>query len=243
VIDQPERDPAVTRLLERRGSRLIDDPGPLHDPVRLLTTVGSVVAIASSFLPWAELEEFPRSPLRSGWSGRLDGFLLALMAAVLIVLVATRAFAGTRARTIRLLPLFLGPTALILWVAGYQYLEAEMEIWRHTGLGAAFLAPAYVCLVGTAMMAIGAVWLGLREGFAPLRTGDPSEAVPVTRIDVARSVVWLVAGAAGGVLGLGGVLVVTGTETLPLPLVLATLLGALVGGGIGTRLGRLLFRD
>lgn len=152
-----ERDPAVTRVLERRTSRVIDDPGPLHDPIRLLTAVGAAAALVTSALPWAVLEDSPRHPVLSGWSGRLDGFLLGLIAGGLLVLVATRGFAGSRVRTVRLLPLLLGPTALILWVAGYQYMDNEMAIWRPTGAAASFQPWVYLCLVGTAMMAIGAV--------------------------------------------------------------------------------------
>jgi hypothetical protein len=240
---ESERDPAVRRVLERRTSRVVEDPGPLHDPIRLLTAVGAVTALVASALPWAVLEGSPRNPVRSGWSGRLDGFLIGLIAAGLFVLVATRAFAGSRVRTVRLLPLLLGPTALILWVAGYQYMGNEIAIWRRTGAVAIFQPWVYVCLAGTTMMAIGAVWLGIRDGLAPLRSTDPAEVVRVTAADVTRSVIWIVGGALGALGGIAAGLGVMGGYSQPMALVLLTLLGAVAGSTIAARVAGSLIRD
>jgi hypothetical protein len=239
--DGSERDPSVTRILQRTPVVTVEPPSPLRNPVRVLTAAGAVVTIVSSILPWAILEEFPEGPTRSGWGGRLDGFLLAVIATGMLVVVASRAFAESTTRSVRVLPLILGATGLVLWFGGFQFIDAELAQWRQEG-GVGSLQPwLFVCLVGASIMAAGGVWLGLRRGFSSLSTGDPGEAEIVTRTEVAHAVLGAAGGTLGALIALAFTLTALASFPLTLPFILATLFGALLGAWLGVRIGQRLF--
>lgn len=240
----PGLDPAVARILERRlGPEVGPEPSLLRDPARVLIVIGGVIAIAASPLPWLVKVGSPPPRTMTGWSGLFDGFLIAVVAAVLIGLVLNRDVARSRTWLLRWLPPILGAVAVVLGIGALRSMENQVRIWAIEGATGDYQPWLYVCLGGVVIMAVGALLIGVRQVREPAPVGEGSRPITIPWATVA----WVVLGTLGGVTGVvGAAIVVLHLDIDPivvsLPLMLGTILGGVVGANVGARLARILVR-
>ncbi len=218
----------------------MERPG-LHDPARLLATVGAIVAIIASPLPWMTRVGNPPPQVRTGWSSTADGFLLAVVAAALLVLALSGSAATTRSRGLRLLPGLLGVVAGIFGFGAWRALENQDRIWRTEGAQGVYEPWFFLALIGAALATIGGLWLGWQRARAP-GIGDSTDELRVTPTGVARTLLGFV----GVIVGAGAVAFVIlnsglNDVAMSMPLLFGTLAGGLFGAYVGGWLGRILF--
>ena len=242
--EQPGPNPVLGRLAQAPPPEAPPSPSPLHDPARLIAIVGSVLAIVASPLPWLTRVGNPPPEVRTGWTGTADGFLLATVAIVLLVMAVSRVAEEARSRGLRLLPAGLGLLAAILGFGSQRTLENQVAIWTSEGATGVYEPWFYLNLLGAGLACVGGLWLGIRRGRRPAAPSDPTDAVQVTRRGVATALF----GGLGVVLGAGVSATVVLTSGLndvamSMPLLFAVLIGALFGGWVGSRFAGLLFAD
>jgi hypothetical protein len=238
-------DPAVARLLETRPIEFPPEPSLLRDPPRALVAIGSIVAIVASLLPWAARSGGPGDLTRSGWTGFADGFLVAVIAAVLFVLTFNRSAVDSKDPLIRRAPLVLGPAALLLWANGQRAMDEEIAFWQHQGYDGAYQPWLFVCLAGVVLFTIGGISLGMRRDAKPTADVGRGEAIvgqvrqygaPAIVVGVQLLTAIVAAVAVGAV--------VLATQLHPLavvmPLILGTIAAGLIGANVGGRIGRRL---
>ncbi len=145
-------DPAVARLLEARPAEFPPEPDLLRDPPRALIAIGSIVAIVTSFLPWAARSRGSGRPDPNG----LDGIRRRLSdrhrrCRPLRRSPSTDLRSSRRTRSSERVPLILGPAALVLWANGQRAMGEEITFWRHQGYdgaispGCSSVSPGLCC--------------------------------------------------------------------------------------------------
>lgn len=182
-------------------------------------------------LPWASgivPSRTGRGPIDFlGSEGAADGLLLGLLAAGIAALTLHPAPAGSRIRTVRVLPLVLLVLAVASLENGRRGALAAVAAWTvrggEGGLGIGF----WLAAAGTALLAAGLARL-VPAAVAPLGTpGDPADAVVVRPAEVAAAL----AGVAGAVLGCAAGIAAGLRLAGALPGLLAFL--AILGGFLG----------
>lgn len=159
----PGPDHAVRRILQPRVPEVAPEPALWRDPPRFLIGVGAIVAVVASPMPW--LVRVPDTPPRTltGWSGFFDGFLIAFVSLVLVALVLHRDASAARVPILRWLPLILGGVIVVLGISAVRNMETQIDNWAIEGATGEYQPWIAVCLVGAAMVAIGACWFGVRR--------------------------------------------------------------------------------
>jgi hypothetical protein len=176
----------------------------------------------------------------TGWSGLADGFLVAVVAGAMIVVVLHGDVARSRAWVIRWLAPMLGVVAVVLGISALRNMENQIVIWSIEGATGDHQPWLYVCLAGIVVLAVGAVLMGLRLAREPAPPGSEGPlTVPWATI------VWVVLGTLGGILGVvAAATIVLHLDIHPvavsLPLLIGTILGGIVGAHVGAALARVL---
>ncbi len=238
-------DPAVARLLEARPAEFPPEPDLLRDPPRALIAIGSIVAIVTSFLPWAARSRGPGDLTRTGWTGFADGFLIAIVAVVLCVLTFNRSAVESKDPLIKRVPLILGPAALVLWANGQRAMGEEITFWRHQGYDGAIQPWLFVCLAGVVLFTLGGVWLGLRRDAAGETGLGEAIAGQVKQLRAPAVVVAIqLVTAIVAAVAVGAAILATKLHPLAvvMPLILGTIGAGLLGANVGGRIGRRLVR-
>lgn len=163
----PGPDPAVIRILKQRPPTIRPEPSLLRDPARILILLGTIVAAAASPLPWLVRVGNPPERTMSGWSGFADGFLIAVAAVAMTVLVLNREVAGSSARILRWSMPVLAIVILVLAVGSIRNLENQIEIWSIEGATGEYQPWLFVCLAGAVVAAAGGLWIWARGTLAP----------------------------------------------------------------------------
>jgi hypothetical protein len=176
-MQRPDVDPAVARLIdaEARAVTIPTERSLLREPARALVAVGSIIAIASSPLPWAARTQIEGDVSKTGWQGLADGFLIAVVAIVLCVITFNRSAVASKMRIIHRLPAILGVTAGLLWLSGVRTMDGAIATWRLQGYDGVYTPWLLVCLVGVVLLAAGGIWLGTRR--------EPKRAKPEKKPD------------------------------------------------------------
>ena len=212
-----------------------------REPGRLAVLAGFVAAFVASFLPWIDgTNGAGHHVSMNGLVSAADGGFLIVFGLALTVLVMSRWAAEGRSWIMRLLPL-LGALILLFTVRTAQ-LDATTEIKgiEFEGGHASETVFFYAAIGGALLMSLGAIWIVLadraRRG-AWFREGEVRSSLQP------RALVPFAGGFAGAILGFVTVLVVGAqifTSQLVLVFVVLALLGAIVGGWLGYRIGQWL---
>jgi hypothetical protein len=235
-------DPAVRRLAVEGPAEIAPQRSPLRDPARAIAVVGALLAIVTSPLPWLTRVGNPPPAIRTGWSSTADGFLVAVVAVVLLFLAMNRTAGAARSRGLRLLPALLGALAAVLGFGATRALENQVAIWTTEGATGVYEPWFSLHLVGAALAAVGGLWLGIRRGLEPSPPGDPTDRIGLTRAGVASTAL----GAIGVVLGAIAVALLVlnsglNDVAMSVPLLFGILTGGLFGGYVGSWFSRMLF--
>lgn len=235
-------DPLIRRLAERPAPVVTRRPSPLRDPPRALIVVGGLLAIVASPLPWLTRIGNPPAETRTGWSGTADGFLLAVVAIVLIALALSRGAGSSRSRGLRLMPAGLGALAAVLGFGSLRALENQVDLWERGGATGVYEPWVFVAVAGAGIVAAGGVWLGIRQSLQPMGPRDPTDTFRITRAGVAS----VALGGLGVLVGsVGAALVVLNSGlndvAMSMPLLFGILIGSLFGGYVGDRVARIVF--
>jgi hypothetical protein len=212
-----------------------------REPPRLAVLAGLVVAFVASFLPWVQGTSGAGHPVAfNGLVSAADGGFFIVFGIALTVVVMSRAAAEARSWIMRLLPA-LG-AAILLFTVRTAQLDGATEIRgiESEGGHAALTVWFWAANAGAVLMAAGAIWLVLADR---VRRGPWFRQGEVRAAFQRRSLLPWIGGFVGGIVAFVAVLVV-GAQIFPSQLVLVfvvlALLGAIVGGWLGYRIGEWL---
>lgn len=226
----------------QRTDTHLDVPADFRgQPPRVAVAVGLFVTFVGSAMPWVEGTSGFGGPVSmSGFVASGDGGFLVIFGLGLALVALTRGAAEARSAVVRLLPAALSVAIVLTVITAHQNAAIEIRGIEFEGGHVAVGLGLWIATAGALLMAAGGAWLTaasrLRGGrfFAP---GELREALD------RRNVVPIVGAVAGAFVGFGGVLAV-GARSLGSGLVLlflvAALVGAIVGGWLGYRVGQWL---
>jgi hypothetical protein len=240
--DEPPRDPAVARLIERRTPVVVAEPPVWREPLRQAVILTTPLIVVATMLPWLHQEGIGQEEVLTGNSGYADGTLLAVIAIVTSVVVANRDIARSRTWLLRWLPAILGAVSLLLVLSGVRNMENQIDIWRRYGATGVYEPGFFVFAVAGVVHGASAVLIGLRRGLARTTDGRANEPLRLRLGSVLATLTTLI-----GVLGgtLAGAAVALSLDlpsaAVGIPLIALAGIGAVIGGVIARRLGRMLF--
>jgi hypothetical protein len=218
-------------------------------PIRLqsLQTIGLIVAIAGvavlaigNTLPWGSAGELNRYGAYDSYADGLWAFLCGL---ALVAVVVRGGTAGSRIRTVQLLPALLGIGTLLLALVGFRAVQGWVDSLAALGHEDGKVEPgAYVSLLGGALAAAGGTlysWVTVREvAVAPSAMEADADFARQLLVRLLLVIAFTIGGGAAGVLialriasGLGSGLV----------LMMLALIGAAAGAAIGDRIWKAFF--
>jgi hypothetical protein len=212
-----------------------------RDPARLAVLAGFLVTFVAALLPWIEGTNGAGHHVAiNGYAGPGDGGFFVIFGLALTVLVMSRWAAEARSGLMRLLPA-LGALILLL-TARTATLDAATEIRgiEFEGGHASQTVFFWAATGGALLMSAGAFWLVVADRFRRgpwFREGEVRSALEP------RSIVPWISGVVGALAGFVAVLLVGAqifTSQLVLIFLVLALIGAIVGGWLGYRIGRWL---
>ena len=224
-----------------RAAYLDVPPDFRRQPLRLAVAVGFVVTAVASVLPWIEGTSGFGGPVAiNGLAGPGDGGFLIVFGIALAVVVLGRWAAESRAPVVRLLPALLGAAIVLTLITAHRDVATEIRGIEFEG-GRVSTAPyLWAATGGALLMASAGFWLVVSDR---LRHGPWFRAGEVRAAFTRSNVVPVATGVGGALLGFGVVLFV-GARTFESELVLAfvvvAIIGGIVGGWAGYRIGRWL---
>lgn len=240
--EEPPLDPAVARLLERRAPVAVVEAPVWREPLRQVVILATPILLVATNLPWLHQEGIGQEIVLTGNSGYADGTLLAVIAVVTSVIVANRDIARSRAWVLRWLPAILGAVALLLVLSGARGMEHQIDMWRRFGATGVYEPGFFVFVVAGVVHGMAAVLIGFRRGLASTTDGKANERLRIRRSSVLATGVTL-AGVVAGML-IGGAMALRfdlPPAAVGVPLLGLSVLGAVIGGVVANRLGRMLF--
>jgi hypothetical protein len=208
----------------------VRDRGPsvLRQPARLLVAAGAVGALAGSPWTWAYPVDLPLEIPYTGLAETSDGFLVGLLAGLMLVLATSRSAATSTTRAVQVLPLIVGWAEVLLALGAVQTAERHIAHWERLGGSGAIHPWLTTVVVGSAMMALGGTWSSLREmqAYPPPTSLDPPLVTPA---NLARAVAGVIATALGAFGGLELTLALWDDRFGSLPLLVGIIGGGLLG--------------
>jgi hypothetical protein len=239
--DESTLDPAVARLLERRVAVVAEDPPLWREPIRLAVILATVVVVVGTFLPWLHQEGIGQTIVLTGNSGYADGTLLAIVAVLSSVVVASRGVARSRSWLLRWLPAILGTIALLFVLGAWRGMENQIDIWRRYGATGVYEPGFFVVVAAGTVVGVADLVIGIRRGRAATTDGVANEPLRIRGSSVLAAMLTLVGVLAGT---LAGSAVALGLGLPPaavgIPLLALAVIGGALGGVIGSRVGRRL---
>lgn len=248
-------DPMRPLLADNRGVTRLAPPAGTHDPVtsdhelgrryrshpaRLLVVLGLVAIVVGSLRPWIEGADFMGRPFAlSGLTRTSDGWFLILGAIGLTWLVMNRAAAEGTLAVVRAAP--IGVAVYLVAAANWAYgdatmlaREAEVE-----GGAASIVTGFWVAMGGTGLCVVGATWLTvadlLRRGGWMTRAEIASALSPLNVLPALAVVIGSIGGMAASV---WLAVALFPDSRLAWIYFLVAILGFVLGGGVGYRLGK-----
>ena len=204
----------------------------LLEPARIVVGIGGACVVLGGCMPWADgvAPSYAGTgpEFFSGLGGAGDGLVELFLGAITAFLVLHRTPAGSRVRTVRLLPAILVVLAALTWISGYRAAIDAIDTWVKRG-GHGTIAPGlWLVGVGVLLMAAGTLRLLPSALRWQSEAGDPGDLVAVSRGGVAVAIASLAGTVVGAGLGISIGLSLTG------PMVLGMLaFGATFGGLFG----------
>jgi hypothetical protein len=242
--DEPTRDPAVARLIERRVAVVASDPPAWREPIRLAVILSTAVVVVGTFLPWLHQEGIGQTVVLTGNSGYADGTLLSIVAVASSLVVANRDVARSRSWLLRWLPAILGAVALLFVLGAWRGMENQIDIWRRFGATGVYEPGFFVVVAAGTVLGVADLVIGFRRGRAATTDGVPNEPLRIRGSSVMGALLTLM-GVVGG--ALAGSAVALGLGLPPaavgIPLVALAVIGGAVGGVVASRVARILTAD
>lgn len=239
--DDPPLDPAVARLLERRQVPVVGDPPIWREPMRQAVILATPIVVVATMLPWLRMEGIGQEEVLTGNSGYADGTLLAVLALTLSIIVANPDVARSRTWLMRWLPAILGVVALLFVLSAIRNMENQVEIWRRFGATGVYEPGFFVFVVAGVALGTASIAIGARRGLARTTDGQANDRLHIERGPVLVAILNLVGLVAGTLIGGAGAMNLgLPSAAIGIPLLALAGIGAVVGGVLGRRLGRML---
>jgi hypothetical protein len=207
----------------------------LRDPLRTGLAVAAIILAVGAALPWADGYIGYLAKHFGGFEGAQDGYILIVLAIILVVLARDTTFLAARDGARRWTPMVIGLVCLGDWFIGRQQAEFEIGRWLDQG-GRGGLAPGFF------VAGIGAIGVALSGSYSSLRhregeVGGPSSVFRMPR----RSDLPTLATAVGCLVGLA--IAVAAAVSLFPPIAIGGVIvffagfGIVAGGYLGRQIG------
>ncbi len=134
---------------------LPEEPSPLRHPARLLALAGAATAIVGVMLPWVNYGVDTFHASANGFTGDTWGIFAVATVGAQVGVLASRLAARSQARSIQLLPAFLGLLGLAIYFDAWLAAQQLADSYRSSGYTVSFAAGLWVLLVGVVLCAIG----------------------------------------------------------------------------------------
>jgi hypothetical protein len=239
--EEPARDPAVARLIERRVAVVASDPPLWREPLRLTVILSTAVVVVGTFLPWLHQEGIGQTVVRTGNSGYADGTFLSIVAVISSLVVASRGVARSRSWLLRWLPAILGTIALLFVLGAWRGMENQIDIWRRFGATGVYEPGFFIVVAAGTLLGVSDLVIGSRRGRAATTDGVPNEPLRIRGSSVVTALLTLI-GVVAGVLAGSAVALGLGLPpaAVGIPLVALAVVGGAVGGVVASRVARIL---
>jgi hypothetical protein len=216
----------------QRGPRLI------REPVRFALVVGGGLAVAGSFVSWADGVLPGGTAVAFSPTTSPDGVILPILAAVGIGLALSEGVAESRIRTLQAALAVVGVIAVLIWISALGSANREIDDWQRQHGTGTIGAGIWLAAAGVALLVVCGTIVSLRAWRTNGAAVDPSDVV-VTRRSVARASIEVAGGVAGFIGGIVLGLAIAGPPGLAL-MALGSMLGGAAGLAAGNRVARLV---
>jgi len=228
------------------GWDLPGEPSPLRHPARLLAAAGAVVVVVGVLVPWIDYGVDTFHATANGLTNDTWGILAGVIAGALVVVLASRSAAGSRARWVQLLPAALGLASLVVYYdaslgAGQladSYRQSGYQVNMSIGLGIILLGCGLCAVGGVASSAL--VWRSAVTIPRSIPAAADGRVAGTSAAIAAELVVGAVVGVGCAFAGAVIALNLVGGEGAALLMVFFSILGGLLGATLTDRLWRRL---
>ncbi len=209
-----------------------------RQPARVAVALGLVVTIIASLLPWIDGTNGAGHRVSlNGFVGPGDGGFLTVFGVAQGVVVLSRWTAEARAAVLRVMPALIGVVLILTCFTAQLDVGSEIRGIEFEGGHVAITAFFWAAVGGALLMAVAGFWLTTADR---LRRGPWLRRAEIRAAVDRRVIVPALLGVVGA---LGGFVIVlsagarTFESALVLILVVVALIGAIVGGWLGYRIG------
>ena len=154
---------------------LPEEPSPLRHPARLLATIGAATVVVGVVLPWIDYGVDSFHATANGLTNDTWGVIAVVIAAGLVTLLASRSVGRSRARSIQLLPAFLGLAGLVILIDALLGAGQLADSYRLSGYVVSYDVGIWILPLGSILCAAGGLassivaWRGAGSTARPVR--------------------------------------------------------------------------
>jgi hypothetical protein len=210
----------------------------IREPLRAALVIGGALAVAGSFMSWADGHLPGGIPVDFSPMTSPDGVILPILAASAIGLVLSEGVAESRTRTLQAALAGLGMLAVLIWISALGSANREIADWERQHGSGAIGVGIWLAAIGVALLATAGALLSVRAWRANGIAADPTDVV-VTRRSIVRAAIEVTGGVVGLVAGIVLGLVLAGPPGLAI-MAFGSMLGGAAGLAAGNRVARLV---
>jgi hypothetical protein len=138
----------------------VHDRGLRDDPGRIVLIGAAVALFLGGILPWAQGTDPGGHPVSyTPQEALAEGYIMLVLALVLVVLARIRLLVESTSRTVQLLPIVIAVVAVAMWLGADRTSLLRIAEWTSGGGSGAHTIWRLVTLGSIAAMVVGTLWL------------------------------------------------------------------------------------